>query len=1082
MKNSQIKYLRLLLFLSFILFPLSFSLLAQDFSANHPELQWKTIETEHFYVHYHQGTERTANVVAEIAEDIYPHITGLYDYEPDSKIDFVIRDTEDYANGGAYFYDNKIEIWSENLDYVLRGTHNWLQDVITHEFAHIISLQTALKTTRHIPAGWLQVFGYETERRPDVVRGFPDVLVSYPISTLVTPVWFAEGVAQFQTSNRRFDYRDSHREMILRDRVMTGNLLDFNEMSTFGKNSIGNESAYNQGFAFVNYMAETYGDTVVAKLARQASSLTTLSFKKVIKKVTGVGGDALHQQWHNHLKETYSQKLKTVLANEKIGRPYVDKGIGNMHPIVSPDGNKVAYLATGDADFLSQNALVVDDLSLAGKRTIAEFESAESGEASGDLKFREKQTVAARITGSLTWSPDSRYLAYSKIGLVDKTRSAYNDIYVYDLEENKEYRLTKHLRARHPDWSHDGSKLVFLIESDGLTNLYSLDLGNLQETLQQETWHQRFYHIGEHHIVENIDATPKKERKILFREVGYKGKELKQLTHLVNGRQIYHPRWSPDDSYIIFDTSLEYARDIAKIPSAGGEMTFVLNERYDERYPVFHPKTGELLYTSDETGIFNIYSQNLETGEKKAFTNAVGGAFMPSFTPNGDLFYSLYTNQGYKIYRIAAAKPVASETMAYIDNYEKHIPQLTLDQSIDNPLPAKPYKSRFPGVSLMPRVSIDYGTFKPGLYVYTNEMLNKMLVFGGFDFNFRGDYDIFSIFEYNLFKPTFFIEAYNHSSNIKDDLTLSQFPGVSPEVDINFNLFQANIGLRGQFLPWKFKYLWTRLEYILSWYRARQGEVAFNEPINNEPIIFAPVRYTYLKGHALSLFFRHEQIKRDLERDINPRKGRYVSLKITREWNKFLDDFATDRIIGIEQFTNYNFFRYELNWEEYFPVPLTNRHTFSLRFQGGYIDKDVDDFFHLFGGGFVGLKGYSYYSVEGRKLAIGTATYRLPLLRNINWQFLNFYFDRLYLAGIAQYGNAWVDGGVDFNDFLSDVGVQLRLDMKSWYFFPTKVFFEAVYPLEEQINREFTYNKEWRFYFGILFDFDLRLEKQRFRF
>ena len=27
---------------------------------NHPELDWKTLETEHFKIHFHQGTERSA--------------------------------------------------------------------------------------------------------------------------------------------------------------------------------------------------------------------------------------------------------------------------------------------------------------------------------------------------------------------------------------------------------------------------------------------------------------------------------------------------------------------------------------------------------------------------------------------------------------------------------------------------------------------------------------------------------------------------------------------------------------------------------------------------------------------------------------------------------------------------------------------------------------------------------------------------------------------------------------------------------------------------------------------------------------
>ena len=41
----------------------------------------------------------------------------------------------------AYYYDNKIVIWASPLDFELRGSHRWLQNVITHEFAHIISLQ-----------------------------------------------------------------------------------------------------------------------------------------------------------------------------------------------------------------------------------------------------------------------------------------------------------------------------------------------------------------------------------------------------------------------------------------------------------------------------------------------------------------------------------------------------------------------------------------------------------------------------------------------------------------------------------------------------------------------------------------------------------------------------------------------------------------------------------------------------------------------------------------------------------------------------------------------------------------------------
>ncbi len=1054
----------LIFLITFFLFLIPYSFLsAQAERVNHPELVWYTIETAHFRVHYHQGTQRTANVVAAVAEEVYPHITGLYQYEPDGKVEFIIKDTQDYANGAAYFFDNKIEIWAENLDYVLRGTHNWLRDVVTHEFTHIISLQKALKFSRRVPAGWGQVFGYEEERRPDVVRGFPNVLISYPISGITIPVWYAEGVAQFQSPGKRFDYRDSHREMILRDRVMRGRLLDFSDMGHFGKNSIGNETSYNQGFAFVRYLADSYGDTVVAKLAAAASAPLTLSFDQAMKKVTGKSAGQLHREWEAALREQYTRRLSVISDHLRTGEPFVEKGIGNLHPLVSPDGQSVAYLATGSADFLSQNSLVIEQIT-----------------------SREKTTVAPRVTGSFGWSPDGRFLAYSAVRQTGEDYR-YNDIFVYDVAHKKSHRLTRGLRARHPDWSHDGRQLAFIVESDGLTHLFTLDVSDLPARLREDGWHSAFYELETHQIVDKPDIERQKAWREAYRKVAFQGSagHLRQLTRFLDGRQIYHPRWAPDDSYLIFDTSVGFARDIAKISPHGGEIRFVLQDSYDERYPVFHPKTGELVYACDQTGIFNIYSLNLQTGEKKAYTNVTGGAFMPSFSADGDLFYAQYIDQGYKIYRIPLAQPVAPEKMQYIENYAERIPRLTPDQvnqAVENPRPAQPYKNTFSGVTIMPRLMLDYGTLKPGFYIYTNEILDRLSFFGGADINSRGDYDLFGIFEFNLSKPTAFIEVFNQSANIQDRLSLPEFPTVNPEIDVSFNLLQANIGLQGRFLPLKKlrELFYARLEYIFSLYKAKLSSIAFNDPVTGEAIIFAPLRYDYLRGHSLSLFLRHDAVRRDLDRDINPRGGRYVTLRIQREWNRFLDDFATNRAVNIEIFKKYYFNRLELNWEEYFTIPGTDRHSLALRFQGGFIDTPVDSFFHFFAGGLVGLKGYPFYSVEGRRMTIGTATYRFPLLRNINKQFLNVYFDKLYLGGFAQIGNAWSGPTPDLGDFLTDVGVQLRLDTFSWYLFPTRIFLEAAYPLKEHTNSDITYPKEWKFYLGVLFDFDLRLEKRRF--
>ena len=89
----------------FLLYFLSFSFSQSWF--NHPELEWKTLESEHFKVHFHDGTERTAEEVIRIAEFVYTPVTDMYKYHPPGKTDIVIKDTDDFSNGSAYFFNNK---------------------------------------------------------------------------------------------------------------------------------------------------------------------------------------------------------------------------------------------------------------------------------------------------------------------------------------------------------------------------------------------------------------------------------------------------------------------------------------------------------------------------------------------------------------------------------------------------------------------------------------------------------------------------------------------------------------------------------------------------------------------------------------------------------------------------------------------------------------------------------------------------------------------------------------------------------------------------------------------------------------
>jgi hypothetical protein len=99
------------------------------------------------------------------------------------------------------------------------------------------------------------------------------------------------------------------------------------------------------------------------------------------------------------------------------------------------------------------------------------------------------------------------------------------------------------------------------------------------------------------------------------------------------------------------------------------------------------------------------------------------------------------------------------------------------------------------------------------------------------------------------------------------------------------------------------------------------------------------------------------------------------------------------------------------------------------------------------------------------------------LWRDIDYKLSFLYFDKIFLSFHFDYGNAWNGDFPSLSDFKKGAGAEVRLQMNSYYLFPTAFFFNASYgfdSFEKVVDRGVaTYGKEWRFYGGILFGFDI---------
>ena len=217
-------------------------------------------------------------------------------------------------------------------------------------------------------------------------------------------------------------------------------------------------------------------------------------------------------------------------------------------------------------------------------------------------------------------------------------------------------------------------------------------------------------------------------------------------------------------------------------------------------------------------------------------------------------------------------------------------------------------------------------------------------------------------------------------------------------------------------------------------------------------------------------------VERSRDEEINP-VGRKLFLRFDYELDHFnYNNEYAETETGISPVLSpFNFPKAEVKYSEYLQLPWW-KHTLTLSLHGGTIfGPPVPDFFDFYAGGLVGMKGYPFYALGGNKMATANLTYRFPVWDNIAVRFLPLYFDKLYASVHCDYGNAWDSVSTSFK---KDAGFELRLESYSFYAYPTRIFFNGTYGFDSfsitgTDGNPVHYGKEWRFYFGILFDFDL---------
>ena len=1009
-----------------------------------PGLEWQVLESPHFSVYFFMApnNQQLAQQIADIAEEAYYKVNAQLG-SPDKhhhlqKIAIIMEDFSDYALGFASPFPHRvirISLTGPTAKSFDMKFISWLKMVITHEYTHLAHFEMTAGPTTTLRALFGQILA------PNALQ----------------PMWSIEGLAvynetKFTTGGRGID---SRYDMYLRMAALEEQFNTLDQINGYYLTSWPDGTApYIYGQSLIHFIAQKYGEEKVIAMSEIFCEYPYLGFNHAVKKAIGLSLEELYQTWKDYLKEKYQLQSQKILSQKKLTPSrqltkynyWVDypRWISSHAPASAPapassedEKDKIAVRVSTPHSYPSIQ--IVDPLNLSSSLPLT---------VRSDKNL--SQPLIKRVYGSgssFDITADGSKVIYAKLDDYEQFYKFY-DLYLFDLETEKETRLSEGLRARDPSWSPDpdpkNPQIVAVINQSGTNNLALINLHSSTPTLTPNS---------------SINENQSTYKPITKEDITY-------LTDFQDGTQIFQPSWSPKGDRIAFSVWRQGYQDIYILnlepnnlrnnnlkpnlkpkpnPNPSNIDTPALQPIFQDKSidlsPCWSPDGKYLFFSSDRTGIYNIFAFSLSDKKLYQVTNVLGGAFQPAISPDGtQLAFISYHTTGYELHLMEVK------------------PNLKPNSNQNSKINSKPNSNLNPyDPNQWTEVEIEFA--EPAIIIMAEQPFNKDL--NTFS-NSKNNYPTHPYHPFTSFwPPTYWIPAaqitendleIGFSTELKDVLGFHSLPLsvtyglLNNNLNYNFNYYNYS------YLPILNLYLsgnavlasQTQTQTSTSWWEEGKTGVNIFFPFKGQT---ASTTNSRSYRQIFSLGYQYEKLSTTETNDsdtlspsnnTNPQK--ISSLKLGYSYsdaekygfsispelgNSFSLTYEhADKALG----GDYTFDKLLFDGRKFIPLPFPSSHqVLALRLVAGtssssILESSLDKEYFKLGGNYsadnlsntdtttFSLRGYKPGTLKGNNLLLTSLEYRFPLANiehSLKLGSLSIFLERLSGALFIDIGNTW---------------------------------------------------------------------------